>query len=57
MLPFLSAVVRGDYSLPKSVKDLAVNEKQKLKELCGDLLETYKVFGAVGNISPNYVNK
>jgi hypothetical protein len=27
MVPFIKAVTRGDYGLPKSVKDLAVKEK------------------------------
>lgn len=50
-------MTRGEYSLPKSVKDLAVQEKKMLKELCENLLETYIVFGAVGSISPSYSNK
>ena len=57
MLPFIKAVSKDDYCLPKSVKELAVKEKQTLKELCHNLSLTYDIFGAVGQINPAYSGK
>lgn len=57
MLPFIKAVRKDDYCLPKSVKELAVKEKQTLKELCYNLSLTYDIFGAVGQINPAYSGK